>query len=71
MKLVANQINGLHLRDLLPAIGVEEDCVLAAVAYSSSASDITQYLFGHCVENKHCLVSRTVNSFIYLNGFAQ
>lgn len=52
MKLVANRINGVHLRDLLPAIGVEVDGVLAAVAYGSSASDITQDLVGHCVANK-------------------
>jgi len=52
MKLAANRVNGLHLRDLLPAIGVEVDCVLAAVAYDSSASDITQVLVGHCVVNK-------------------
>lgn len=52
MKLVANRINGVHLRDLLPAIGVEVDGVLAAVAYGSSASDITQDLVGHCVASK-------------------
>ncbi|MND94308.1 hypothetical protein D3C81_754890 [compost metagenome] len=46
MKLVANRVNGLHLRDLLPVIGVEVDYVLAAVAYGSSASDITQDLVG-------------------------
>lgn len=52
MKLVAYRVNGLHLRDLLPVIGVEVDYVLAAVAYGSSASDITQDLVGHSVVKK-------------------
>jgi PLD-like domain len=54
MKLIANRINGIHLRDLLPELSaeVEVDGVLAAVAYGSSASDITQDLVGHCVANK-------------------
>lgn len=52
MKLVANRINGVHLRDLLPATDVAVDGVLAAVAYGNSASDITQDLVGHCVANK-------------------
>lgn len=52
MKLIANRINGVHLRDLLPGAEVEIDGVLAAVAYGSSASDITQDLVGHCVNNK-------------------
>ena len=54
MKLIANRINEVHLRDLLPALSadVEVDGVLAAVAYGSSASDITQDLVGHCVANK-------------------
>lgn len=54
MKLIANRINGVHLRDLLPELSaeVEVDGVLAAVAYGSSASDITQDLVGHCVANK-------------------
>ncbi|HBP1919007.1 TPA: phospholipase D family protein [Pseudomonas aeruginosa] len=54
MKLIANRINGIHLRDLLPALSaeVQVDSVLAAVAYGSSASDITQDLIGHCVANK-------------------
>ncbi|MGK8436922.1 hypothetical protein ACRS3X_06160 [Ectopseudomonas hydrolytica] len=52
MKLIANRINGTHLRDLLPATDVEVDSVLAAVAYGSSASDITKDLVGHCVANK-------------------
>ncbi|UVL22590.1 MULTISPECIES: hypothetical protein [Pseudomonas] len=52
MKLGATRVNGLHLRDLLPATGVEVDCALAAVAYGSSASDIKQDLVGHCVVNK-------------------
>ncbi|WP_256576557.1 hypothetical protein [Pseudomonas sp. Irchel 3E20] len=41
MKLIANRINGVHLRDLLTGAEVEIDGVLAAVAYGSSASDIT------------------------------
>ena len=54
MKLVANRINGIHLREMLPALTeeVQVDAVLAAVAYGSSASDITQDLVGHCVANK-------------------
>lgn len=54
MKLIANRINGTHLRDLLPVLSaeVEVDCVLAAVAYGSSASDTTRDLVGHCVANK-------------------
>lgn len=54
MRLVANRINGVHLRDLLPSMSaeVQVDNVLAAVAYGSSASDITQDLVGHCVANK-------------------
>lgn len=52
MKLIANRINGVHLRDLLTGAEVEIDGVLAAVAYGSSASDITQDLVGHCVNNK-------------------
>ena len=54
MKLVANRINGIHLREMLPALmeEVQVDAVLAAVAYGSSASDITQDLVGHCVANK-------------------
>ena len=52
MKLVANRVNGVHLRDLLPATDVAVDGVLAAVAYGNSASDITQDLVGHCVANK-------------------
>lgn len=52
MELIANRINGVHLRDLLPGAEVEVDGVLAAVAYGSSASDITQDLVGHCVVNK-------------------
>lgn len=54
MKLVANRINGVYLRDLLPTLSdeVQVECVLAAVAYGSSASDITQDLVGHCVANK-------------------
>ncbi|VVN45722.1 hypothetical protein [Pseudomonas fluorescens] len=54
MKLIANRINGTHLRDLLPELSteVQVDVVLAAVAYGSSASDITQDLVGHCVANK-------------------
>lgn len=54
MKLIANRINGIHLRDLLPELSaeVQVDGVLAAVAYGSSAADITQDLVGHCVANK-------------------
>ncbi|MEX5570144.1 phospholipase D family protein [Pseudomonas syringae] len=54
MKLIANRINGTHLRDLLPVLSGETqvDSVLAAVAYGRSASDITQDLVGHSVSNK-------------------
>lgn len=54
MKLIANRINGTHLRDILPALSgeVQVDSVLAAVAYGGSASDITQDLVGHAVANK-------------------
>ncbi|MCM2463291.1 phosphatidylserine/phosphatidylglycerophosphate/cardiolipin synthase family protein [Pseudomonas sp. CG7] len=54
MKLIANRINGTHLRDLLPTLSDETqvDSVLAAVAYGRSASDITQDLVGHSVSNK-------------------
>ncbi len=52
MKLIANCINGEHLRSQLPPADVEVDGVLAAVAYGSSASDITQDLVGNCVANK-------------------
>lgn len=49
MKLIANRINGVYLRDLLPGDDIEVDGVLAAVAYGSSASDETRDLLGHCV----------------------
>lgn len=54
MKLIANRINGTHLRDLLPVLSgeVQVDSVLAAVAYGSCAADITQDLVGHSVTNK-------------------
>lgn len=54
MKLIANQINQTHLRDILPAISeeIQVDQVLAAIAYGSSASDETQDLVGHSVDNK-------------------
>lgn len=54
MRFVANRVNGIHLRDILPAIGedVEVDSVMAAVAYGSNASDESQDLIGHSVANK-------------------
>ena len=54
MKLVANRINQTHLRDILPEISedMQVDNVLAAIAYGGSASDQTQDLVGHALENK-------------------
>ena len=54
MKLVANRINQVHLRDLLPVISeeIQVDAVMAAIAYGSNASDETQDLVGHAVANK-------------------
>ncbi|WP_445003792.1 phospholipase D family protein [Halomonas mongoliensis] len=51
MKLVANRVNGVHLRDILPAVSgeVQVDRVLAAIAYGSSASDETKDLVGSSV----------------------
>ncbi len=54
MRLVANRINGTHLRDLLPEISgqIQVDNVLAAIAYGSSASDEVKDLVGHALANK-------------------
>ena len=54
MKLVANNINHTHLRDILPSLSedVQIDYVLAAIAYGCSASDETQDLLGHALANK-------------------
>lgn len=54
MKLIANRINGVHLRDILPVLSVEVqvDGVLAAVAYGRSASDSAKDLLGHCLANQ-------------------
>ncbi len=54
MKFVANGVNGVHLRDLLPVIseGVEVDSVVAAIAYGGSASDEIKDLVGHAVSNQ-------------------
>jgi len=51
MKLIANRINGAHLRDILPVLSAElqVDGVLAAIAYGNSAADSTQDLLGHCL----------------------
>jgi|GEM_PF-6739873 len=48
MKLIANRINGTHLRDILPALSAElqVDGVLAAIAYGNSAADSTKDLLG-------------------------
>ncbi|WP_303760972.1 phospholipase D family protein [Alcanivorax jadensis] len=54
MKLIANRINGVHLRDFLPTLSeeVQVDFVLAAIAYGSSATEITKDLVGHSVRNR-------------------
>ena len=54
MKLIANRVNGIHLRDILPVISedVEVDNVMAAIAYGSNASDESKDLIGHSVANK-------------------
>ncbi|RZO10710.1 phosphatidylserine/phosphatidylglycerophosphate/cardiolipin synthase family protein [Pseudomonas moorei] len=54
MKLIANRINGIHLRDILLNISnpQEVESVLAAIAYGSNASNIAQDLVGHSVANK-------------------
>ncbi len=54
MRLIANRINQVHLRDILPVISesVQVDLVQAAIAYGSSASDETQDLVGHALANK-------------------
>jgi PLD-like domain len=54
VKFVANRINGVHLRDLLPPTAEENqvDFVKAAVAYGSSSADELQSLVGHSVKNR-------------------
>jgi len=54
MRLIANRINGTHLRDFLPKIStdVQIDYVMAAIAYGSNASDVTKDLVGHSVRNR-------------------
>ncbi|MDI3323396.1 phospholipase D-like domain-containing protein [Pontibacterium granulatum] len=54
MKFVANRINQVHLRDLLPTLSeqVQVDSILAAIAYGRSAADETKDLVGHAVANK-------------------
>lgn len=49
MRLIANSINQVHLRDILPVISetVQVDLVQAAIAYGSSASNETQDLVCH------------------------
>ena len=54
MKLIANRINGVHLRDFLPVLSeeVQVDFVLAAIAYGSSATEAVKDLVGHSVRNR-------------------
>ncbi|MCW8193381.1 phosphatidylserine/phosphatidylglycerophosphate/cardiolipin synthase family protein [Proteobacteria bacterium 005FR1] len=54
MKLIANRINGVHLRDILPDIagGQEVDSVMAAIAYGENGADETKDLLGHCVGSR-------------------
>lgn len=54
MKLIANRINGVHLRDFLPKISgdVQIDYVMAAIAYGSNTSDVTNDLVGHSIRNR-------------------
>lgn len=51
---MANRINSIHLRDILPVVSrsAQIDSVLAAIAYGSSASDETRDLIGHTIENQ-------------------
>lgn len=53
MEFVANGINGVYLRDILPKVSndAEVNGVLAAIAYGSSF-DGSDELLKHCVENK-------------------
>lgn len=55
MKLVANEVNGVHLRYILPVINEETqvDNVLAAIAYGSThTTDESKDLIGHTLDNK-------------------
>ncbi|SBT17245.1 hypothetical protein MGA5115_01354 [Marinomonas gallaica] len=53
MKFVANRVNNVYLRSILPdPINVEVDSVLAAVAYGSKPNYDDIDLVEHCVTNK-------------------
>lgn len=54
MKFVANRINNIHLRDLLPTLSedLQVDDVKAAIAYGSSSSNEIEDLIGNTVSNK-------------------
>lgn len=55
MKLVANRVNSIHLRDVLPSAADEVEGVLAAVAYGASGGNEKDDFLSHCVKNKYRL----------------
>ncbi|WP_417228322.1 phospholipase D family protein [Amphritea sp.] len=52
MKFIANRINGVHLRDILPSTKHDIEGVYAAIAYGSRSVNEKEDLIGNCLENK-------------------
>lgn len=52
MKLIANRLNSVHLRDILPSTEEDVDIVYGAIAYGSSSADQSKDLIGNCITNK-------------------
>ena len=52
MRFIANRINGVHLRDILPGEDEDIEGVYAAIAYGSSSANEKEDLIGNCLANK-------------------
>lgn len=51
MQFIANRINGVHLRDVLPGADEDIECVYAAIAYGSRSVNEKEDLIGNCLAN--------------------